>query len=253
MAERIHASRSLGRPLLSVAAVLGCAAVLATSCGGENEPSSSHTAADTNTAATTDASIGTTTEPSPEPFVVEGTAATRRTIEVPHDFAPLILIARYPKGDLLDVDIRGEGFRRLTGNRGGFIFDGPGGSETATPGIRRGSYELIVKGTKGRWAITLAEPNPENAPLELLQPLQGEGDVVGKVRLEEAAVLQWEMASEGLYLQGHLLGYREAEGAEQFLGVLAGGVVAEPGKIGLRSDDEMPAGDYLLIVEADGR
>jgi hypothetical protein len=60
------------------------------------------------------------------------------------------------------------------------------------------------------------------------------------------------MGSDGLFLQGHLLGYGDAEGAEQFLGVVTQGLTLEPGKKGLRTDDVMPAGDYLLVVEADG-
>ena len=36
-------------------------------------------------------------------------------------------------------------------------------------------------------------------------------------------------------------------------GDCAGRFIFEPGKNGLRTDDTLPAGDYLLIVDADGR
>jgi len=175
-------------------------------------------------------------------------------IEVPEDLAPLILFARYPEEDLLSVNVRGEGFRRLEeGQQGAFLFDGPGSSETATPGISQGAYELSVKGTKGPWTVGFTGTNPGATTVELPDALQGEGDVVGKVHLQEAAALEWEMASDGPFLRGHLMGYGEAEGAEQFLGIVQGGLIFEPGKNGLRTDDTLPAGDYLLIVDADGR
>jgi hypothetical protein len=221
------------------ALVLGCDE------GGQSVPEETAAATRTGVASVSEES------PEPEPFVVDGKGRTDQAIEIPSTLEPLVLTASYPTGDLLSVNVQGPGFRRLEGQRGGFVFDDPGSGETATPGVDSGSYRLVVKGTKGAWALTFSEPNPDIAPIELPEAIQGTGDLVGKLHLANATAMAWEIASEGPYVSGHLLGYNEAEGAEQFLGILQGGLVFEPGKNGLKTDDVLPAGDYLIVVDAD--
>jgi hypothetical protein len=85
------------------------------------------------------------------------------------------------------------------------------------------------------------------------QPLGGRYDTVATLRLEEKSELQWELQSDAHFI-AELLGYGDAEGAEQFLGISTGdGLLLEPSDRGFRSDEAMPAGDYLLIVTADGQ
>lgn len=207
---------------------------------GTNAPS----ATSTRTEATTTAE---------RPFVVYGRGPTKRSIDVPADYAPLVLAARYPEGSVLTVQIRGEGLQRLGDERGAFFFDSPPTSATAMPEIASGQYELVVKGTKGRWSLQFSGPNPDVSPLPLVgRPIGGEHDAVGNVHLDRDSELQWEMQTDGSFFSAELLGYGDGEGTEQFLGILQGGLAFEPGNRGFRSDGVMPAGDYLLIVDADG-
>ena len=53
-------------------------------------------------------------------------------------------------------------------------------------------------------------------------------------------------------MSAKLVGYGDAQGTEQFLGFVQGNLGFAPGKHGFRSDAAMPAGDYLLVVDADG-
>jgi hypothetical protein len=185
--------------------------------------------------------------------VVYGRRPTKRSIDVPADYAPVVLRARYPEGSVLTVNVRGEGLRRLEGHRGAFVFDAPSISATAMPGIASGQYELVVKGTKGPWSLQFSGPDRDASAVPLLStPIGGEHDTVGTVHLDHESELQWEMQTNGSFFSAELLGYGDAEGTEQFLGILQGGFAFEPGKPGFRSDGVMPAGDYLLIVDADG-
>jgi len=222
--------------------------VFTAGCSGSGNPTAGGTTAE---AQSTGVASGTGPSPQPEPFVVSGSGRTRRVIEIPSTFEPLVLVASFRAGDLLSVEVKGPGFQRLEGEQGGFVFDDAGTGETATPGIEPGSYRLGVKGTKGRWALTFSGPNPEVAPIELPEAIQGSGDLVGKLHLAKATAMTWEMASNGPFVSGHLLGYGDAAGAEQFLGILQGGFIFEPGKSGLRTDEVLPAGNYLIIVDGD--
>jgi hypothetical protein len=111
-----------------------------------------------------------------------------------------------------------------------------------------------VKGTKGPWGLQLSEPDPDAESLAMLEePIGYQYDAVVTLRLEEATAIQWEMRSDALFLP-YLLGYGAAEGAEEQLGVSTGdGLLMEPSDRGFRSDGAMPAGDYLLVVNADGQ
>lgn len=207
-------------------------------------------------------SITTTTAPEtgesesvspPPPFEIEGRGPTKRTITVPNDFRPVIILARWPRRAILEVRLRGEGLDRLEGESGSFLFDSPR-SATAAVGLASGEYELVVKGTKGRWAVQFLEPDPnvvEPVPM-LEEPIGNQYDVVVPLRLEEETALQWEMQSDALFF-GSLLGYGAADGAELQLGGSTGdGLLLEPTDRGFVSDGAMPAGDYLLVANADG-
>jgi hypothetical protein len=152
------------------------------------------------------------------------------------------------------VRLRGEGFRQMEGERGPFFFDAPELSAAATPGIASGTYELSVKGTKGSWSLQFQEPDPRVvSPVPLFgEAIGGNGDDIGTVHLAEESEVRWEMETNGLFFSAELLGFGDAQGTELFLGVLSGGVAVQPGKRGFRSDSALPAGDYLLIVDADG-
>src|SRR5829696_7253808 len=81
----------------------------------------------------------------------------------------------------------------------------------------------------------------------------GEGDNVVPVHIAEETEVRWEMQTDGPFLSAQLLGFGDAEGTEQFLGILQGGLAFEPSNRGFRSDSALPGGDYLLVVDADGR
>jgi hypothetical protein len=238
-------------------AVLLAIALLSVRCSNEQDTSatksSSATApsASASVTATTTGETGESAE-APPPFTVEGRGPMKRSITVPNEYRPVIILARWPKRSILEVRIHGEGLDRLKGESGAFLFDGPGGA-TATPGIASGDYEFAVKGTKGPWGLQFSEPDPDAESLAMLEePIGYQYDAVVILRLEEATALQWEMQSDALFMP-HLLGYGDAEGAELQLGVSTGdGLLLEPTDRGFRSDGAMPAGDYLLVVDADG-
>jgi hypothetical protein len=239
---------------LFLVAVLACAtATLAVGCGGGGSNATAPTA--TAGAGTTErgAATGEPAEQIAEPFVVEGRGRTKRTIDVPADYAPLIVSAGYPEEDShLEVQIRGEGLQRLEGESGAFLFD-TGNRVTAAAGIARGRYELIVRGTKGPWSLRFETTDPARKTFSLLgRPLTAVGDLVVQVHLDRGAELEWEMQTERIFF-AKLLGYGDVEGTEQLLGGVSGeGVGFAPGDRGFRSDGVMPAGDYLLVVDADG-
>jgi hypothetical protein len=186
-------------------------------------------------------------------FVVQGRGRTKRSITVPQDFSPLILSAAFPEDDILTINLRGKGLRRPEGESGAFLFDTPEPGATATPGIAQGRYSLQAKGTKGRWTLRFSEPDPGVSPVDLLgDVISGDRDVVRAVHLDRETGLEWEMQTDGLVLQGNLLGYDEADGVEQFLGILQQGFIFAPGNSGLRTEQALPAGDYLLVVDAYG-
>lgn len=198
----------------------------------------------------------TETAEMPDPaFLVTGRGPTERSIDVPEDYVPFILGAGYPKGAVLIVRLRGEGFRRTEVSEDPFFFDAPESSVTATPGIASGTYELTVKGTKGSWTLQFQEPDPNTVPPVPLfgQVMRGHGNNVVPVRILEETEVRWEMQTEGSFFSAELLGFAGAEGTYQFLGMLHGGLAFEPGDRGFRSDSVLPTGDYLLIVDADGR
>jgi hypothetical protein len=85
------------------------------------------------------------------------------------------------------------------------------------------------------------------------QPIVGTDDNIGKVHLSKESELKWEMQSDAPMMSAKLVGYGDAQGTEQFLGIVQGGLEFAPGAHGFRSDAAMPAGDYLLVVDADGR
>jgi hypothetical protein len=186
-------------------------------------------------------------------FVVQGRGKTKRSITVPQDFSPLILSAAFPERVILTISLRGKGLRRPEGQSGAFLFDTPEPGATAMPGIAHGRYSLQVRGTNGRWTLRFSEPNPSVSPADLLgDVISGDGDAVRAVHLDRETGLEWEMQTDGPFLQGNLLGYDEADGVEEFLGILQGGFLFEPGNSGLRTEQALPAGKYLLVVEADG-
>jgi hypothetical protein len=240
---------------LCIVAVVGANALLAAGCGG-GESTATATAAAAGTATTTGdvtSTRGQDEATANRPFVVYGRGPTRRSIDVPADYAPVILGARYPEGSFLIVQIRGEGLQRLEGHRGAFVFDAPSTSVIAMPGIESGQYELVVEGTKGRWTLQFSAPDRDAPAYPLIgRPIAGEHDTVGTVHLDRARELQWEMQTNGAFFSAELLGYGDAEGSRQFLGMLQGGLAFEPGRRGFRSAGVMPTGDYLLIVDADG-
>ena len=85
------------------------------------------------------------------------------------------------------------------------------------------------------------------------KPIVGRYDNIGKVHLAEESEIKWKMQSDAPMMSAKLVGYGDAEGTEQFLGIVQGSLGFAPGKHGYRSDAPMPAGDYLLVVDADGR
>ena len=241
--------RADGRAFLLGVAVVGA---LAVGCQGEGESSKTRPAG-SGTETAVDTTPTETGETADAALVVSGRGPTERSIEVPNDYVPFILGARYPKGSSLTVRVRGEGFRQMKGRRGPFLFDNPETSVTATPGIASGTYELVVKGTKGPWSLQFNEPDPDMSAALFGQVIEGDGDTVGTVHISEATEVRWEMQTDGAFFTARLLGFNDAEGARQSLGVLTGGLVLEPGNRGLRSDSALLEGDYLLIVDADGR
>jgi hypothetical protein len=235
---------------IDVAVVLA----LAAGCGGgADSPATAPTrpeATETNAAGATGETDDTATPQAP--VVVQGRGPTTRTITVPADLRPLVLSARYPKGDVLTANVRGSGFERLPETTGALVFDSPKTGETAVLAIAQGRYELRVKGTKGAWVLRFSEPDPAASTTSLVgERISGSGDTVRAVHLDQETELLWEMQTDGLFLLGQLLGYGEAEGAAQFLGILQGGFLFQPGDRGLRTDAPLPAGNYLLVIDAD--
>jgi hypothetical protein len=238
--------------LFSFVVLVAANAALAAGCGGGGSTATGPAASGMTTGDVT--STGESGEALTEgPFVVDGRGPTKRLIDVPADYAPLILAARYPEDSLLTVQIRGTGLQPLKGHRGAFLFDSPPTSATAMRRIASGQYELIVKGTKGPWTLQFSGPNTDvSGPALVGRPIGGKYDIVGNVHLDRESELQWEMQTNGSLFSAELLGFGDAQGTEQQLGVLTQGLALEPGNHGFRSDGVMPAGDYLLIVEADG-
>lgn len=236
--------------LLSVTA----ATALGVGCQGSDESSKTERTGDAGETATNVTSTETGESPDPA-FVVSGNGPTERSIDVPDDYVPFIFSARYPKGSFLTVGLRGDGLRRVKGFRGSFLFDGRETSVTATPGIASGTYRLTVNGTKGSWSLQFQEPDARVvSPVPLFREvIGGRGDDVVPVQIAEETAVRWQMQTDGLSVMAELLGFGAAEGAEQFLGILQGEFAFGPGKRGFRSDSALPAGDYLLVVDADGR
>jgi hypothetical protein len=232
--------------ILAVAFTAGCQ-------GGGGSSATAPTgssAGETTAGEVTGTEAGVTTAP-PEAFVVNGRGPTRRTINLPHDFRPLILSISYPEG-VISVSLRGEGLQRMAGESGPFIFDTPKTGEAAQPGIAQGPYSLRVRGTKGTWTLRFGQPDPANSVDLLGRVISGYGDAVRTVRLDRRTSLEWEMQHDGLVLFADLLGYNDAEGVEQGLGVLQGQFIMAPSEKGLVSDEPLPAGDYLISANADG-
>jgi len=155
---------------------------------------------------------------------------------------------------ILTVQLRGEGFDRSKDEGGALQFSGSPVSFEADPGLASGQYDLSVRGTKGRWSLQFAVPDPAASALQIFEkPIVARDDGIGKVHLSEESDIKWQMQTDAPMMSAKLVGYGEAEGTEQFLGILQGPLQLGPGKHGFRSDAPMPAGDYLLVVDADGQ
>jgi hypothetical protein len=227
-------------------------AELSAGCSGEKSSSMSAATGSVSVATTTTGETGEGV-PTPGPFTVEGHGPTTRSISIPNDYRPVVILERYPKRSILTVHLRGKGLERSEGESGAFIFDGSPLSWDAEPGMARGQYELAVKGAKGVWSLHFGEPDPDISPFPMLKPIGGRYDSIAKMHLSEASELKWEMQSDAPFLRAKLVGYGDAEGTEQFLGIVQGAIGFAPGKHGFRSDGVMPAGDYLLVVDSDNR
>jgi hypothetical protein len=172
----------------------------------------------------------------------------------PNDYRPVIIMARYPKFAVLTVDFRGQGFERSEGEKGSLLFSGSPISYDAQPGLAAGTYNLSVRGVKGPWSLQFAVPDPAAPAFQMFEePIVGRYDNIAKVHLADESEIKWEMGSEAPRMEGHLVGFGDAAGTEQFLGIVQGPIGFAPGDYGFRSDGTMPAGDYLLVVDADGR
>ena len=188
----------------------------------------------------------------PPRFIVEGRGKTKRSITFTHEFSPAVFFARFPQGDVLSVKIRGAGLQRRIGESGAFIFEYPQTGATGVPRIAAGTYSLRVSGTKTSWALEFTEPAPATGADDLLAAVtSGSGDAVRTLRLERESDLGWEMRSSGYFLSASLIGYNEAEGAEQQLGAVSPQFSFMPSSKGFRTEAPLPAGDYLLVVDAD--
>ena len=100
---------------------------------------------------------------------------------------------------------------------------------------------------EGPWSLRFAVPKPDVSAFPMFgEPIQGTYDQIGKVHLSTESELKWKMQSEAPLMSAKLVGYGDAQGTEQFLGVQGGnGAGFAPGTRGFRSDAAMPAGDYL--------
>lgn len=190
----------------------------------------------------------------PPPFTIRGRGATTRSITAPNDYRPVLIFARYPRTSVLTVRLRGEGFDRSRDEGGAISFSGSPISFDAEPGLERGQYNLSVTDVKGPWSLQFAVPDPAASAFQMFEkPIVGRYDNIAKVHLAEESGIKWQMQTDAPMMIAKLVGYEDAEGTEQFLGILQGPLELGPGRHGFRSDAPMPAGDYVLVVDADGR
>jgi hypothetical protein len=165
-----------------------------------------------------------------------------------------MIIARYPRRSGLTVQLQGDGFQRSRGESGAIFFSGSPTSFDAEPGLAAGQYDLSVTQAKGPWSLQFAVPDPAAPAFQMFeQPIVSRYDNIGKVYLDHESTIKWQMQSEAPMMTAKLVGYGDAQGTEQFLGIVEGALQMGPGKHGFVSDAPMPAGDYLLVVDADGR
>jgi hypothetical protein len=64
------------------------------------------------------------------------------------------------------------------------------------------------------------------------QPIVGTDDNIGKVHLSKESELKWEMQSDAPMMSAKLVGYGDAQGTEQFLGIVQGGLEFAPARTG---------------------
>src|SRR6185295_9214196 len=145
-------------------------------CGGGNHssapaPSTTATTSPTPSTSTTSTTTGTSDDSvSPPPaFTIRGRGPTTRSITAPNDYRPVIIIARYPMTSILTVQLRGEGFDRSKDEGGALQFSGSPASFEADPGLASGQYDLSVRGTKGRWSLQFAVPDPAASALQIFE------------------------------------------------------------------------------------
>jgi hypothetical protein len=120
----------------NVKAVLLSIAALAAGCGDGESPTATAPSGSIPVTTTTPGETAERAAP-PAPFTIEGRGPTTRSVTVPNDYRPVIIVARFPNRSILTVQLRGGGLDRVKGNRGGFLFD-MSPSATATPGIASG-------------------------------------------------------------------------------------------------------------------
>jgi hypothetical protein len=236
-------------------------AAISGGCGGGHDSSAPSTTSTTSLTPSISTTATTTTGASddgvttpPPAFTIRGRGPTTRSITAPNDYRPVLILARYPRTSILTIHLRGEGFDRSRDESGVISFSGSPVSFDGEPGLASGQYDLSVTGVKGPWSLQFAVPDAAASAFQMFEkPIVARYDNIAKVHLAEESEIKWQMQTDAPMMSAKLVGYGEAEGTEQFLGIVQGALELGPAKHGFRSDAPMPAGDYVLVVDADGR
>jgi hypothetical protein len=182
----------------------------------------------------------TPVEKAPPPIVLKGTGARVETVNLSKD-SPAVVAAlhRGTSNFVLELVSPGGGSELLVNEIGNYS------GEVAYADAAAGRYRLRVT-ADGQWTVTISQPVPKPRDKVVPATFSGRGSDVIKIRAEDdlQPIVDSRHRGQSNFVV-YLIGYGDSSGQEL--------LVNEIGNYsGQTLVNNMPAGSYLLSVQADG-
>lgn len=235
-----------------VALLAGLLVVAALTMGADScsttaiETSGSATGTAEEAAPTEEESGGTQSAPppapqAPKPVVLRGSGKVVESVRLETN-TPVVVTARHTGQSNFIVDLVGHGAHEFLFNEIG-NYDGQAAIETE---LRRGKYRVAID-ADGSWTLKFEQPVPKPDAKSIPGTLSGRGARVIPIRSDEGLqpVVRGTHKGPSNFIVD-VIGYGDLTGYFNLfneIGRFKGEVLA---------DEEMPPGDYLVWVQADG-